>query len=90
LPFVVPDIGHLQSVGVTGVTDGTEGLAPSVSEGEDLGGEGAPSTDGLGGIQTGPELGGGWLGHTGDGGGVLLESINILCGGSDVTAVGGW
>jgi len=42
--------------GVTGVADGTEGLAPQVSVAEDLGGEGAPSTDGLGGRDGGPEL----------------------------------
>jgi hypothetical protein len=41
---------------VTGVADGTEGLSPQVSVAEDLGGEGAPSTDGLGGRDGGPEL----------------------------------
>ena len=48
--------------GVTGVADGTEGLAPQVSVAEDLGGEGAPSTDGLGGRDGGPELLGGRVG----------------------------
>jgi len=48
--------------GRTGVADGTEGLAPAVSEAEDLGGEGAPSTDGLGSGEVGPELLGGWVG----------------------------
>jgi len=60
-PLVVPDGGHVVGGG-TGVADGTEGLAPAVSEAEDLGGEGAPSTDGLGGGEVGPELLGGWVG----------------------------
>ena len=63
-PLVVPDVGHALVVGVTGVTDGTEGLTPPVSEGEDRGGEGTPSTDGLGGGETGPELRGGWGGDS--------------------------
>ena len=60
LPRWVPDIGD--AGGVTVVTDGTEGFAPSVSVGEDGGGEGAPSTDGLGSGEVGPDLGGSWRG----------------------------
>jgi hypothetical protein len=88
----VPDIAHLESVGITGVTDGTEGLAPSVSEGEDLGGEGAPSTDGLGGGPVGPDLGGSWGGAGGGTHGVsiLVPSYNFLLGGSGVTGVACW
>ena len=63
-PLVVPDVGHILVGGVTGVTDGTEGLTPPVSVGEDRGGEGTPSTDGLGGGETGPELRGGWGGDS--------------------------
>jgi hypothetical protein len=63
-PHVVPDDRHVVGGG-TGVADGTEGLAPAVSEAEDLGGEGAPSTDGLGGGDVGPELLGGWVGGGG-------------------------
>lgn len=67
-PLVVPDVGHLERVSITGVSDGTEGLAPPVSEGEDRGGEGTPSTVGLGGGETGPELLGSWGGNAGWGG----------------------
>jgi len=58
-PVVVPDEGRF---GISGETNGTEGFSPSGSVGHDLGGPGSPSTDGLGGIEGGPELVGGWLG----------------------------
>ena len=61
-PFVVPDLGHGFFSGVTGVTDGTEGFTPTLSVSDDLSGEGAPSTDALGGVKGSPELLVGWLG----------------------------
>ena len=89
-PLVVPDVGHGFSVGVTGIADGTEGFAPAVSVGEDRGGEGTPSTGGLGGGETGPELLGSWGGDEGWDGGRRLVACNLFGGGPDVAAVVGW
>lgn len=89
-PLVVPDVGHSELVSITGVSDGTEGLAPSVSVGEDRGGEGTPSTGGLGGGETGPELLGSWGSSSGWGGWGGSVGGDLGGGGPDVSAVGGW
>jgi len=38
-PFVVPDLTEGKFVAISGVTDGSEGFTPSISESEGLGGE---------------------------------------------------
>jgi len=91
-PFVVPDLTHGEFVAICGVTDGTEGFTPSFSESEDLGGEGSPTTDGLGGSEVGEDSGAGWLGGLDKQGLRIVPCHSSGLDGSllDVTGISGW
>ena len=72
------------------VAEGTEGFTPSISEGNDLGGEDTPSTGGVGGVHAEPELLVGWL-HGGGFGTCVVDHGRVLCWSLlDVTAIGAW
>jgi len=104
-PFLVPDLGlgKWSASGSRGwdtrgdgaatdtfVTDGTEGFTPLGSVGEELSGEGSPSTGTLSGIKRVPPGTGGWLRATSSVGGEACPGLSSFWGLLKEARVGWW